>query len=115
MNTPKEEQKHTDLRECPFCKSNAEYGFFPGEGSHEVHCVSGACFAKISGFATKQQVIAAWNTRKADCHEELVAMAHLLAAAKQYVVEVSSCAEDVILLNEIDVAITPFSKGNLNG
>lgn len=66
--TPKEEQKHTDLLPCPFCGSAAIMNYGCGHYSDRVQCSK--CTA-----TNWNADPAAWNTRKADCHEELLAEA----------------------------------------
>lgn len=96
MTTPKEEQKHT-LLPCPFCGgivcSYSQQSRYDPENSKSrngllyrptisIYC--GACSLSMTTdadlsdpFGNKSYALinAKWNTRKADCHEELVAIA----------------------------------------
>lgn len=70
--TPKQEQKHTDLLPCPFC-GGAPYMRKHAGIVDMVRCA-------VCRFQLRETQ---WNTRKADCHEELVsALQEALAALK---------------------------------
>lgn len=76
--TPKEEQKHTALLPCPFCGGETiatKKQFYEGVGCDSCECgvlPSVAARTDELGNFNIQDAIATWNTRKADCHEELV-------------------------------------------
>lgn len=80
MTTPKEEQKHTDLRECPFClngEGEIKRGYEHGSMLYFTRCVAHINPKHVIAAygITQADADIAWNTRKADCHEELVAIA----------------------------------------
>jgi Lar family restriction alleviation protein len=63
-----------ELKPCPFCGKGARHHFSQGTGSNFVECVG--CEADTAYYDTREEAIAAWNTRAAPKAEPVACSEH---------------------------------------
>lgn len=91
-------EKHEPLKTCPMCRGKADYNWDevgPNAERHwYIHCAPDdsfkGCISHDGRFATLREAVTHWNTRKADCHEELDLA---LAALNQLSLSAQPCNE----------------------